>query len=115
MRGLPAFDRVMARVSVSSNGCWIFTGFLTGNGYGHIRSGSTMLMAHRVTYEHQNGPVPTGMELDHKCRCRACVNPDHMEPVTHQENVRRGIAGRDWPNRPRRANGQFGAKEKGLI
>src|SRR3546814_19356891 len=49
--------------------------------------------AHRISYELCVGPIPEGMELDHLCRVRRCVNPAHMEPVTHRENVLRGEAG----------------------
>jgi HNH endonuclease len=49
-----------------------------------------MAFAQRVYYEERFGPVPVGTELDHLCRVRACINPDHLEPVTHAENCRRG-------------------------
>lgn len=93
MRGESPYDRVMAKVIVQPNGCWIFTGVLTENGYGHIRVGRTMRMAHVVTYELKYGAVPAGMELDHKhCSTRACCNPEHVLPATHLENIRRGVS-----------------------
>lgn len=46
---------------------------------------------HKRAWRFKNGPVPEGLELDHLCRVRACINPDHLEPVTHQENARRGV------------------------
>lgn len=49
-----------------------------------------MLSAHRVAYELTRGPIPAGMEIDHLCRVRSCVNPDHLEAVTRGENLRRG-------------------------
>jgi hypothetical protein len=64
-----------------------------------------------VYYEAQYGPVPSGMELDHLCRVKACVNPDHLEPVTHAENMRRGKVAKLTPRqvreiRERRDNGE---------
>lgn len=50
-----------------------------------------MVAAHRLAYEELRGPIPSGLELDHKCRVRGCVNPWHLEPVTTAENIRRGI------------------------
>jgi hypothetical protein len=49
----------------------------------------TVHLAHRLYYEITKGAIPAGLELDHKCRVRCCVNPDHLEPVTHTENMRR--------------------------
>lgn len=60
-------------------------------GYGTTAAGEGRL-AHRVIWERERGPVPAGLELDHLCRNRWCVNPDHLEPVTHKENMRRGYA-----------------------
>lgn len=70
-------------------GCWNWIGRLH-NGYGRVFLGGLWYAAHVVTYTTKYGPVPKGLELDHKCRNRACCNPDHVEPVTRLENVRRG-------------------------
>lgn len=66
---------------------------MNGRGYGQIGCSGTVKMAHRAVYEALVGPIPEGLELDHLCKNRLCVNPDHLEPVTHQENVKRGRAG----------------------
>lgn len=62
-------------------------------GYVRVRIGRTKVPAHRAVYESIVGPIPEGMELDHLCRNRACVNPGHLEPVSHQENCIRGTVG----------------------
>ena len=69
--------------------CWLWTAS-TRNGYGAYFHAGQMTPAHRVAYEHLIGPIPEGLEIDHLCRVRACVNPAHLEPVTHQENQLRG-------------------------
>lgn len=72
--------------------CWIWLAHVYPSGYagfGRGRRGSGMTYAHIWSYEHHVGPIPGGLELDHLCRVRRCVNPDHLEPVTHAENVRR--------------------------
>ena len=70
-----------------NSGCWLWTGVTDSWGYGRAgRAG----MAHRVFYERIVGAIPKGLTLDHKCRVRCCVNPDHLEPVTLRENLRRG-------------------------
>jgi hypothetical protein len=107
MRGASVIDRIKAKI-VIEDGCWIFTGALTSNGYGHVREGRKMRIAHVVTYEDKYGSVPDGLELDHfKCKKRACCNLDHVEPVTHLENVRRGNAGANWVSFERNEVGQF--------
>lgn len=70
--------------------CWLWTGPLSHHGYGvmHVPP-ATSTPAYRYAYEVSVGPVPKGLELDHLCRVQACVNPSHLEPVTHQENMRR--------------------------
>lgn len=73
---------------------WLWTAYRThfGTGYGQMHHRPSMPkaeMAHRVSYEMFVGPIPKGMQIDHLCRIKNCVNPDHLEPVTAQENVRR--------------------------
>jgi hypothetical protein len=88
MRGTEA-DRFWRKVDKTET-CWLWTAGTTG-GYGHFRPArSVPVLAHRYTYEQMCGPVAEGMELDHLCRVPRCVNPAHLEPVTHAENVRRG-------------------------
>lgn len=74
---------------VCENGCWEWVGS-TSDGYGRIGLGGKKVLAHRFMYEAANGIIPVGREIDHLCRNKACVNPDHMEPVTHRENLLRG-------------------------
>jgi len=79
-------------VRVPESGCWIWTGALHRNGYGHFKipNSRSHLLAHRGVYAIERGEIPEGMDLDHLCRVRCCVNPDHLEPVTRRENLRRG-------------------------
>lgn len=84
-------DHVLAKVRVDeSSGCWLWTGRLSGQGYGHVSHRRKNHAAHRASYEAHIGPIPKGLEIDHRCRVRHCVNPAHLEAVTHAENVRRG-------------------------
>ena len=119
MRGEPVLDRIMAKVTVTDAGyktaCWIFGGTIAENGYGGIRHEGKMRRVHVVTYEAKNGPVPDGLELDHLCRVRPCCNPDHVEPVTHLENIRRSSLVGRVNNSKRNSLGQFMAEEKGFI
>jgi hypothetical protein len=72
--------------------CWEWNGTKDRLGYGHFycTDKRRMVLAHRYAYEQRIGSIPLGMDLDHLCRNRGCVNPLHLEPVTHQENMRRG-------------------------
>ena len=86
---LSATDRFFRKVAVDVNGCWVWQGRRYPHGYGAFSLGHKKLYAHRFVYEQLIGAIPEGLELDHLCRIRYCVNPLHLEPVTHYENLRR--------------------------
>lgn len=71
--------------------CWLWTGFLT-DGYGQLTVNARRVSAHGYSYEIHHGPAPDGLHIDHTCNVRNCVNPDHLEAVTQQENNQRMAA-----------------------
>ena len=87
----PLGERLGELISPEPNtGCWLWLGCFSDTGYGSLYYAGRNQNAHRLVYEHFIGPVPTGLHLDHLCRVRGCVNPEHLEPVTCRENLRRG-------------------------
>jgi hypothetical protein len=88
VRGTPE-ERFWAKVEKSDE-CWIWTA-AKANGYGLFYIDGHLISSHRMSYQWEIGPIPDGMELDHLCRNRACVNPAHLEPVSRSENLRRGV------------------------
>lgn len=81
-------ERFIAKVDRSGD-CWLWTAGRYSEGYGKIQVDGQSRLAHRIAYELFIGPIPEGLELDHLCRIRHCVNPGHLEPVTHQANLLR--------------------------
>lgn len=86
--------RFLSKVTVASpDACWEWTGSQDGKGYGQMKlQGRSPIKAHRIGYELFVESIPEGLTLDHLCRNRSCVNPDHLEPVTIRENTLRGMA-----------------------
>jgi hypothetical protein len=85
---------LLPRILKEESGCWAWLGGHNQvSGYGYVSNWPKAgLIAHRVAYELLVGPIPAGMQLDHLCRNRGCVNPAHLEPVTNRENCLRGKA-----------------------
>lgn len=83
------------------SGCWLWDGAVNWGGYGRMMVKGKSILAHRWSYENTNGPIPDGMDVDHKCRNRSCVNPDHLRLATRSENM---------ANTKTHADGQSGLK-----
>lgn len=85
-RRTPPVDRFWSHVDKSGD-CWPWTGRIDGTGYGKVAWFGKARLAHRVAYEVTRGPIPAGMHIDHICRNRRCVNPDHLRLATNKQNA----------------------------
>lgn len=94
---MPTIAQQLEKYSIPepNTGCTLWFGTWNSDGYGTIwqRVGGKRKrrLAHVVSWEEENGPVPAGFELDHLCRMRCCINREHLEPVTHAVNMERSI------------------------
>ena len=101
---IPVALRFWPKVEKSAD-CWTWLGARDTHGYGRVYvetlpdGRKRLAPAHRVAYSLVKGPIPDGLDLDHLCRNPACVRPDHLEPVTHRENIMRGNFGGDSATR----------------
>lgn len=77
------------------DGCWEWTASGNQYGYGQVWTHGRLVCVHRLMYEWFVGPIPSDLQIDHLCRNRGCCNPNHLEAVTRQENIRRGDAGKE--------------------
>ena len=87
----PTIERFDEKVERTPD-CWLWNATRNNQGYGQFWDGEDTVLAHRWSYEHFVAPIPVGLVLDHLCRTPACVNPNHLEPVTQHENILRGTA-----------------------
>lgn len=95
-----------------SGDCWLWTGSRNGGGYGKLNRRGKTIYAHRYSFEARGVTIPEGMLVDHACRNRACVRPEHLRIVTQKQNMenlgrgrsgsRSGVRGVSWNNRARR-------------
>lgn len=76
-------------IPVTESGCWLWIGSTNWRGYGEFSIAGRLVGAHRAAHELLKGPIPEGLTIDHLCRVRCCVNPDHLEAVPHRINLLR--------------------------
>ena len=77
-----------------NSGCWLWLGYVNYDGYAYFSVNGKKRRAHRVSYILHKGNIPNELQIDHLCKVRSCVNPNHLEAVTAKVNTMRGDAGR---------------------
>ena len=93
-----AVDWALRFCWLNPNGCWVYMRPTDRCGYAQVQHEGRLQMAHRLVYEREVGPIPDGLEIDHLCREKACLNPAHLEVVSRGENIRRSGAHFALPN-----------------
>lgn len=83
-------QRIWRNITVDESGCWVWEAHLQSAGYAQVMIDGQRFLLHRLTYTMFVGPIPDGLQIDHLCRVRRCVNPEHLDPVTPTENTMRG-------------------------
>ncbi len=83
-------ESILAKVVIGENNCWLLPYVTDQAGYVRVSFQGKLALAHRLIYEQVNDTIPSNLECDHLCRNRACCNPEHIELVTHLENMQRG-------------------------
>lgn len=86
-------ERTAQKFTISDSGCWSWNRFIGKNGYSQVSMNGVVYSGHRIMYTAVKGEIAKGLQLDHLCRNRACINPSHLEPVTLKLNLQRG---RNW-------------------
>lgn len=84
-----SYERFIKRINISKSGCWYMVGWHDRDGYAHFHKSKRQSKAHRISYEFHKGIIPKGLTIDHLCKNKGCVNPEHLEAVSAQENSRR--------------------------
>lgn len=93
---MKSVSRFMHYVEINhANGCWEWTGAFDRSGYGAFKDQGKKINSHRWSYRHFKGEPPKGLDIDHLCRVRKCVSPEHLEAVTRKVNVQRGLAAQE--------------------
>jgi hypothetical protein len=106
-----SLEQFLDKIRIAGSGCWEWIGSCSTGGYGHFWIDGVCCSTHRLGYELWRGPIPYGLTIDHLCRNRRCLNPDHLEAVTHTVNVRRGLATGPQPKRDRCYRGHLFTSE----
>lgn len=102
-------------VAEPNSGCWLWLHSLNDRGYPYVSYRGETWRAHRLFYTLFKGAIADGMTLDHVCRVRCCVNPDHLEVVTQTENMRRSARAKVNDDLARAIRDEFSRGSKKLV